>query len=281
MRLRHGFTLVEMIVALSLTLIVTGAAYRLLSVTQRLSRIQAAQLNLQSSVRTAILVAVNELRGLNTVPAGTADQNDILSLTSSGITFRAARGTGFLCQAPSGTQLRIARSSFSGFRDPQVGDTAYVFLENDSETAEDDLWLPLPITAVSTSSTCSNGLGPAIAISTSATTWSPDVVFGTPVRIYELMELKAYQSQGQWWLGTRSVSSGEAIQPLAGPLAGPEGFRLEYLSRNSSSTADPTAVAGVRITLRGSSEELRREGSPAPVEEELTTQVALRNSSRP
>jgi hypothetical protein len=94
------------------------------------------------------------------------------------------------------------------------------------------------------------------------------------------MELKAYQSDGQWWLGARSVSSAEAIQPMAGPLDEADGFRLEYLDRNESPTADPKAVAGIRISLRGMNEELRRSGAAAAVED-LTAQVTLRNGIRP
>ena len=39
-----------------------------------------------------------------------------------------------------------------------------------------------------------------------------------PVRLFEIMQLKLYQSQGSHWLGARSVSAGEVIQPVLGPL---------------------------------------------------------------
>jgi hypothetical protein len=32
------------------------------------------------------------------------------------------------------------------------------------------------------------------------------------------MQIKLYQSQGNYWLGARSVSAGEVIQPVLGPL---------------------------------------------------------------
>ncbi|MFL5402378.1 MAG: PilW family protein [Gemmatimonadales bacterium] len=276
MRRTHGYTLVEITIALALMLIVTGAVYRLLNLTQRISRVQAAQLNLQSNVRTAALVAANELRGLNTVTGGSPAQNDIVSLTESGITYRAARGIGFLCQASSPGQLRIARTSFSGFRDPQPGrDVAYLYSEGSSETATDDSWLPLDVTDVTAGSGCPGVSAAAISISTTATGFVAPA--GTPVRIYEIMELRLYQSDDQWWLGARSVSGGEAIQPLAGPLSGSDGFRLEYLDVWGSGTTDPTAVAGIRITTRGSSEDVRLAGKADAAEEELTTQVALRN----
>jgi prepilin-type N-terminal cleavage/methylation domain-containing protein len=280
-RRRHGFTLVEIIVALALMLIVTGAIYRLLNVTQRLSQAQAAQLNLQSNLRTAALVAVNELRGLSTVSGGSPAQNDILSLTSGGLTYRAGRGTGFLCQAVAAGQLRIARSSFFGYRDPQpTRDTAYLFLEGSPDTETDDSWVPLVITDVTTGSACPGALGPAITITALPPAGSLDAPAGTPVRIYEVMELKLYQSDRQWWLGARSVSGGEAIQPLAGPLAGSDGFRLEYLDGSGGGTTDPMAVASIQITVRGRSDDTRLTGNADAAEDTLTTQVALRNVVR-
>jgi hypothetical protein len=142
------------------------------------------------------------------------------------------------------------------------------------------MWISLAITSVSTGLTCAASAGAAITLTTSASTWPPEVSAGTPVRIFELMELKAYQSDGQWWLGARSVSSAEAIQPLAGPLDGVDGFQLEYLGRNGSPTADPNAVAGIRISVRGVNEELRRSGAAAAAEE-LTAQVTQQNCIRP
>ena len=279
--LRRGFTLVEMVVSLGLTLIVTAAAHRLITVTQHWSRVQVEQLTLQSSVRIGVLVAANELRGLNTVPGGTAEQNDIVSLAPNGIVYRASRGTGLLCQPPAGSQLRLARNGFSGYRDPQPGrDLVYLFRPGSSAAGEDDGWVPLAITGVATGSACPGGLGPGITLTTGAASWPPEVTAGTPARIVELMELKAYQSEGQWWMGARSVSSGEAIQPLAGPLDEQDGFRLIYLNRTGGATSDPTAVAGIRIAVRGLNQELRRTGSAAAFEE-LTTQVTLRNAHRP
>jgi prepilin-type N-terminal cleavage/methylation domain-containing protein len=277
MEARRGFTLVEIVVSLGLTLIIAGAVYRLVTGAQRLSQAQEAQLSLQSTVRAGILVAGNELRGLSTVSGGAAFQNDIVSMAPNGITYRASRGVGFLCQAPTGTQLRIARTGFSGFRDPQPGrDVVYVFRAGASPAGEEDTWLPLGIVSITTSTACPPGFGAGITIATSGSGWPPEISAGTPIRFFELMELKAYQSEGQWWLGTRSVSSGEVIQPIAGPLSGPDGFQLRYLSRSGSQTIDPSAVASIRITLRGTSEALRR-AQTSTADEELTTQVTLRN----
>ena len=64
---RRGFTLVEVLIALVIMGIVTGAIYRLLNTNQRLSLAQAEQVSLQSNVRTGSLIVPSELRELNTV----------------------------------------------------------------------------------------------------------------------------------------------------------------------------------------------------------------------
>ena len=49
---RRGFTLVEVLLALIIMGVVTGALYRLLNTNQRLALAQAEQVSLQSNVRT-------------------------------------------------------------------------------------------------------------------------------------------------------------------------------------------------------------------------------------
>jgi prepilin-type N-terminal cleavage/methylation domain-containing protein len=278
---REGFTLVEITVALALTLIVTGAVYRLLFASQRLSRAQAAQLSLQTNVRTGSIVAASELRALGAVPGGSPAQNDIISIGSSGMTYRAARGMGFLCQPPAAiNQFRIARSSFSGYRDPQPArDVAYVFSEGSPNTDVDDSWLALPISEVVTGSACPGAMGAGITLSTSAAA-PTDAPAGTPVRVYEVMELRSYLSEGRWWLGARSVGAGEVIQPIAGPLADRDGFHLEYRDLAGAETTEPTAIRSIRIRIHTVAEDSLSSWNGSRMEEELTTGVTLRNGPR-
>jgi prepilin-type N-terminal cleavage/methylation domain-containing protein len=280
MSCRRGFTLVEITLALGLMLIVIGGVYQLFNTSQRVAQAQAAQLTVQSNVRTAALVVANELRGLSSASGGLPAQNDLVSLGPSSVTYRAARGVGFLCEPLGSNGLRIGRAGFSGLRDPEPArDMAYLFLENNPESPADDAWLQLGITGVS-SATCPGGV-PAINLTTSAGAGEFEVPAGTPVRIYETMELKGYQSEGAWWLGARSVSAGEVIQPLAGPLSGPDGFQLEFLNSRGAPTHDPAAASAIRITVRSAPATRRLTGTGPGPREELVTQVALRNAIRP
>jgi prepilin-type N-terminal cleavage/methylation domain-containing protein len=278
---RRGFTLLEITISICLMLIVSGAVYQLLFTTQWLSRAQAQQMLLQSNVRAGALFVANELRELSTAAGGSKDQNDLLSIGDSEVTFRVMRGLGFLCQTSSATQIRIGRNGFSGHRHPQAGrDSVYVFFQG-AETDLDDAWLPLPIIQVSSAVPCPSS-GPGIELMVPSTAMLADLPVGTPVRVFEIMELKLYRSEGKSWLGARSVSAGEAIQPVVGPLADGNGFRLEYLDSGGNTTNDVTSVKSIRITLRGISDGLVRVGGEAKLlEEGLTAQVSLRNAARP
>jgi prepilin-type N-terminal cleavage/methylation domain-containing protein len=282
---RRGFTLAEVMIAMTLMLIVSGAAYKLLITTQRLSRTQAERLNLQSNVRTGSLVVLNDLRDLNTVVAGAPNKNDILSIAASDITYRAMRGMGFICQAPTATQIRIARSTFFGYRDPQpVRDSVYFFVDGDPDTQLDDTWTSVPITAVSTATACPGALGNGITLTVANTPSLVGIPVGTPIRIFEVMELKLHQADGKSWLGAGSVSAGEAIQPVLGPLLDGNGFQLKYLDAAGAETADRTLIKSIQVTIRGISDGAVNEGVQGHLtqaQDSLVTQVTLRNAFRP
>jgi prepilin-type N-terminal cleavage/methylation domain-containing protein len=277
--MRRGFTLVEIIVALALALIVTGGIHTLVVSTYRLSRRQTTQIDLQSNVRAMDIVIENELRELNAVESGSVDQTDILSAGSTGLIYRAMRGIGFLCQPALAGQLRIARSTFSGFRDPQpLRDGLYLLAEGNPETATADSWVRLSIASVATNVLCPGGeAGLALTVSPAPAINPPA---GTPVRIFETMEMKLYQSGGQTWLGARSTGTSEVIQPIAGPLRADDGLRLEYLNTAGAPTSSLPNTLGVVLTIRGTTEDPVFTPDGARLQETVVGQVTLRNGMR-
>jgi hypothetical protein len=272
---RRGLMLPELMISLFMTAVVAGATYNLLVTTQRLTRLQAERTSLQSGVRAGSLILREELGQLSAVEAGTAAQNDIVAFGPSEITYRAMRGVGFICETPGATTIKLARSSFSGHRDPQAGrDQVMVFVPGNPDAGVQDSWLQAQVVSVATASPCPGSLGPGIALTISAAAPLALPEPGTPVRIAELMELKLYQSDRLSWLGLRSASTGEAIQPLVGPLTA-GGLLLEYLDNLGAPTADRTRIRSIRGTLRMTAMSEVRGETPT---EELVTQVTLRNS---
>jgi prepilin-type N-terminal cleavage/methylation domain-containing protein len=281
---RRGFTLVEVLIALVIMGVVTGAIFKLLNTNQRLSIAQAEQVSLQSNVRTGSLIVPNELRELNTVTGGTVAQNDVTVANADGVTYRASRGLGFLCQVPGAGELRIARSTWTGLRGPSnPRDDLYLFVDGNKDEDGDDTWLQMDITNVVTSAAACPG-GVAGYILTVAGAIPAGVSVGTPVRLFELMRLQLTPQGGQWWVGGRSISGGDpGLTPVLGPLTD-DGFGLQYFDSTGAVTADVKAIKSIRITVQGLTDGAVRAGGTGAMghpEETLATQVLLRNSIRP
>jgi prepilin-type N-terminal cleavage/methylation domain-containing protein len=281
----RGFTLIEVLLALIIMGVVTGAIYRLLVNSQRLSVAQAEQVHLQSNVRTGSLVVPNELRELNTVVGAAVGgaQNDILSGTPTTIRYRAMRGMGFICEAPAANQLRIAEATWTGLRAPDAArDDIYVFDDQDVNLTSDDVWQQLALTGAAFSATACNGVAPGYILDAAGVPAA--AIINTPVRTFEVMRLELYADAGEWWLGARSEAVEANLQPILGPLTA-NGFGLRYFDANGALTPGNMAnVRSVEVTVQGQTEDQVRIGGSGPLgrpQETLATQVLLRNSIRP
>ena len=109
---------------------------------------------------------------------------------------------------------------------------------------------------------------------------------GGPVRVFEVMELRYYQSGGKSWLGSRSVSAGGVIEPMLGPLAdstpSQRGLTFAYLDRDGAVTSVPNEVREIAWTIKGITDgPVRASGAALAVDSlTLSTSVALRNTLR-
>jgi hypothetical protein len=278
---RRGFTLVELAFALVLALLLGGAIHWLLLRGQRLARAHGERMALQENVRVAALVLAGELAGA-----------DLLAVEPGAVTYLVARGGGRVCGASPGppSEVVVEAASWKSSRAPRATDSLLVFVESDSATGSDDAWAHLGIASAGGGS-CPGGQA-GIALRVVAPPPGPaalsGVTGGSPVRLAEVMQLRYYRSGGKSWLGMRSISAGEVIQPIAGPLAdsaaGTRGLTLSYRDAAGGQTSDPAAVRAVDIALVGVTDQpihgrdlrLARVDSFA-----LTTRVALRNAPVP
>jgi len=276
----RGFTLVEMLIGLVLLGIVSTTIYRILNTNTRLSRAQTEQVSLQSAVRTGSLVVGSELKeiGINST-GGT----DIVAMSANGITYRAMRATGLACQV-SATEVRIRQTPFFSTRTIAANqDSLLLYVEGDPNIATDDTWLPLRITGVS-ASTCGAAAATALATSiNTATTPLTQIVLEAPVRTFEVMELGILNSGGQNWLGARSVSAGQALQPALGPITA-TGLQLDYYDAAGAVTANRAAVRSIQITIRGQTDRTVRAAGQSPLQvalDSLSMRITLRNAPHP
>jgi Tfp pilus assembly protein PilX len=302
--MRRGFTLVEVLMGLVLTMLVGGVIYQLLNNNQRVTRAQLAQTSMQDNVRSGALVVANELReiGYDSIPTSLALNGsvntinpDLLIMLPGRIRYKATRGTGFTCAAPTTTQVKLRRSDYVGVQTPVQNDSVAVYIEGQASTVGDDAWVHANIANVG-AGTCADGVTPAWVLTvaypgayTNMAAILATVVQGGPVRVLEVMEMKYYSSGGRMWLGMQSVTAGGGMEPVVGPLsdstvAGVRGLTFEYLNTANNAALLAKDVRTVRLTLQGiTAEQVRRSGAPKASTDTLAlvSRVALRNTLRP
>jgi hypothetical protein len=97
------------------------------------------------------------------------------------------------------------------------------------------------------------------------------------------MRLKSYASGGRQWVGAASLSGGDAVQPIFGPIT-PAGFLLEYFTGDGTATATLSEVRVIRIRLIGLTERAVAQGGNSGanviLQDTLITRVLLRNAPR-
>lgn len=240
-RARRGITLMELLVALLLLALVGLAAGRLLLVQRR----SASALLARDQVRRTLDQAAGWI-STELAEAGKGDSApDLLGLAADSLTYRAWRMAGVACLV-AWNEVRIRRDLLTQWRMPQSGrDSLAVFLAHDSFPGR-DTWVTAAVKSVSEAD-CSGR--PALRLETQL---DPARLTGLaqflPVRTFEVMQLRLYRSSGDWWLGARSVSAGEGVQPLTGPFA-PGGMELRYRDTSGLETLQPENVERLQLSL--------------------------------
>ena len=268
----RGFTLIEALVATLLLAVVGQAILRLVTVSQRLFRAASEQAALQATVRAGATLLPAELRELS--------GEDLFTIAPDQVVYRAMRTTAVACQVTL-TAVTLRRRLTFGYRAVSPGrDSLLLLIEPDPFAPAADRWEALPVTGPVSSGTCPDG-EPALAVPAIVSAGTLDrVALDAPVRAFEVVQLRLYASGGQYWLGSRSVSGGDAqVQPVLGPLAA-DGLRLTFLSASGSSAATAADVALVRLTIRGVTDGAitRASGIPAVMTDSLVGGVELRNA---
>jgi prepilin-type N-terminal cleavage/methylation domain-containing protein len=301
MRTHRGFTLVELMVAMVLTLAVCGVTYKILLTNQQVARTQSEHVGMQDNVRAGGLIVSNELRevGYDSVPtaAGLAAAGVVSGVVRPALQiilpgrleYKAMRGLGFTCAVPTSTQLKLRW--YNGLRNPAVNDSVANFVDGDASRTDDDAWVHAKITAVA-ASTCADGVTPAIQLTiaypgvVNGATVAGKMIQGGPVRVFEIMQMRYYVSNGQSWLGMLSQSD-NAPQPVVGPLADStatqRGLTFGYLDNAGNPTAVAANVRTITVTLRGVSDyAIRTTKNYSTVDTlSMTSTIALRNALRP
>ena len=243
---RYGFTLVEVVVAAVLTAFVGALLVSLLLRGQAVIMFERGRMEVQRTLRSGALFASYEWSGL------TPGSGDIMTLGRSRLQYRGPRGLSFSCTARADAII-VRRDLRYGVRAWVAGrDSLLVYAAGDSVAGTSPRWETLPLTGVAAGVCPDGSMGLALqTVIPPARLPLREVLPGTPVRLFESMEIRLYQSQGDWWLGLRSLTGGGSIQPALGPLTA-NGFELRFRDLAGVPTTDPASVVAVTATFRAS-----------------------------
>lgn len=281
---RGGFTLPELLVALTLFGLVSAGALGLLRQTRDAYRAESQGIDLQQNLRIAAAFLPAELRELD------AADGDLVAMTDTAITIRAPRQLAVACRAPglspSGElTLTLRDVPFHGYRDfnPAI-DSLWVYAEVDVDGSHDVDWMLGSIASLAPDS-CPDGW-PARRMTTvlhPAGGQVPSgrvVPSGAPVLGFETVTYRLYRSteDRRWYVGMKTAAD---LQPLLGPVTN-DGLAFAYFDSSGTVTTEPSRVSLIEVRVRArTAQPIRRAGGALENQvDSVVMLVALRNNRR-
>lgn len=261
----RGFTLIEVLVAMTLTGIVVAGTLRALSAQKKFYARQARILSARHALRASATLLTSELREVS------ATGGDLYGMASDSVAFRSTAAFGIACAINEGSGT-LSLTHVSGHWNLDGADSVLVFVENGPQN-DDDGWLALPVVGIATGGpSCGSGNSPLRVITVVGSLTG--VWEGSPVRLFRPHVFRLFQMDDRWWLGRRNRASSDYL-PVAGPLAPPAdgGLQLNYYTTNNVVTAAPALVARVVISVKAPTDKTLTD----PSYRTLSTSTHLRN----
>ncbi len=253
-RARGGFTLVEVMVALTISAILAGVIFQLIRGQSRFVEVQGAREEVHQNARAALEILSSELRAVQ-VDTQTALNAPVGLLTAdeSTISFRSPRAFGIVCGTVAGGDLAVAYPTDASpvFRTGAdrlaVRDSAFnagwVFSDVSDRTAT---------TGGLATALCNAQLQPNPAAGITVRSYSgAGAASANPGSSAYLFDVVTYDvgasSVPGTWLRRSYATDGGSPEPIAGPLAGSGAqFTLRYFDAAGSQLAAPAVPRQVR-----------------------------------
>jgi len=295
---RHGFTMVELLVTMAILSVVGVVVSRLMLGQQRFYQRTSEQMGMRRELRSAMSLVPADLRSVS------SSGGDLTTFDASSLTFRAVLGASAVCARPSNSALdlpplNMARTTItSWYTTPQAGDTVWAFNDSLSRGAEDDVWVPLRITAVSQSTTLcplSPFIDAALDVNkqrfrVSVSPNLPDsITVGSALRFTRSARFQlTAQSSGRYYLTRAEYVGGswQAATAVSGPYEPPNGsnggIRFSYFDSLGLAVTNPAQgrdVARIDMILRakGANSSGGVGSSSTTNTDSLAFRIALRN----
>jgi prepilin-type N-terminal cleavage/methylation domain-containing protein len=262
-----GFTLVEVLVALTIALILSGVVFQLIRGQSRFVTVQSAREEVQQNTRGALELMASELRSVE--PGG------LVETDSNSVSFLLPRAWGLYCGGTA-TQMSAVFPDFP--TEMRALNSASGVIADTAAATPPRKWGPSPVdaaratvTAIATFDVTAAGnpcaaLRPTTIPSPSSQglrldgTNLPTPPVGNLVYLYQYVRYDVAQSGGEWWIRRSNGMSGASTvqQPLAGPIPAGAGLRFRYwegaagnqLGPRRTTRADLTRVARNGIAVR-------------------------------
>ena len=296
-RQRRGYSLVELMITVTMLGIIGTIVANLLMGQQRFFQRTNEQMGIRRELRTSLSILPTELRGI----ASTG--GDLIAFSSTDVTFHSTLGVSLVCAKgsttsidipPLGTSRTITSSWYSM---PAVGDTVFA-MRSDSSGTKGDFWSAHRIVSISSSSLYCPvspfidavmdlgklryrlGVSPAL---------DDSVVVSSPLRFARSAKYSlTQQASGNYYLTRTEYLNGAwgTGVPVSGPYKAPVGpnggLSLAFYDSTGTvvaSVANAAKVARMDVTLRAQG--LNSSGlygtTSTTVIDSLAMRVALRN----
>lgn len=293
---RAGYTLVELLVTITLLGVIGTIVTRMMLDQQRFYQRTNEQMSIRRELRTAMSMLPADLRSVSSVGG------DIISFTASSIRFRATIGASIICAKANANTLDLppldmARTTLTTwYTRPEVGDTIFAF-RADSMGAGGDSWTAHRIVTIAPSTAYCAG-SPYIdgTLDAGKERWrvvvQPDVhdsvKVGAAIRFMRSTEYSIVAgASGSYYVGRAEYRGGvwTAPTPIAGPFVAPSvadagGMRFVMFDSTGAQIApggNGRAVSRIDLTLRG---EGASSSGPVAGKTEARDSIAFRTALR-
>lgn len=303
-RLRRGFTLIEIMVAIVLLSIIVGGLLAVVMEQERFYDGATEVMEVRDNLRRIGDLLPAEMRGMAPL------EGDLISMMDSAVEFRAPTGASIVCTINLArttiTVPPVALQSDAGLTSwaaaPLLSDSMFVFDSRDSLV---DTLIARQIVAAPTVGACPTTTGFTSSVAEAAAgltfvlndTLPLSVPVGAPIRFFRRVRYSLYQSATDrlWYMGYRDFVPSRSpawstIQTVAGPLmpyasSGATGLRFTYrdsVGNAVTAAADAPRVRSVEVVARAQSAVAMRTGGQKRAAnghyvDSLRTVVALRN----
>lgn len=238
---RKGFTLVEVLIFLTIGAMLVAALYQVVRFQQRVYRQERATIARHDALRLASSVLASD------IVEASGREGDFAALGPDSIVIRSPVGFGIVCDSDK-SDKRLGLFGTSGRFSSTAGDSMLVYTPNG--------WLVRAIQAINPTSTaslaCPYAGGPALEMTLRVDGDVTGVPVGAPVRTFHRYTYHLKQDRGSWWLARSDASATDTdiLDILVGPFTGDgSGLAFAYFDANGQPTTDPTQVTRVDLSL--------------------------------